>query len=67
MELNITEFWNTADPFNYSASVAELGDNAGKITWNNARNADYQLLKTEDEREAFLDDLEIIGFLYNYP
>jgi hypothetical protein len=37
MEIDITDFVSEADPFAFSASAAELGANAGKITWNNAK------------------------------
>lgn len=36
----------------YSASRAELGDNAGQVTWNNAKQAPV-CLKTPEELEAF--------------
>ena len=52
MEINITEFYNMADPANYSASCAELGDNAGTITWNAAMNADFNLLDSPDKLQA---------------
>ena len=56
MELNITEFFNHARPSYYSASCAELGDDAGRITWANAVDAAGQWpdwLNTEDDREEF--------------
>lgn len=37
MDIDITEFVMGEDPSEYSASAMELGDNAGPITWNNAR------------------------------
>lgn len=36
MEIDITTLARDCDPADYSASRAELGDNAGKITWSNA-------------------------------
>lgn len=51
MEINISKFMR-ADPAMYSGSVAELGDNAGKITWNNAKESGYTLLDTPDKLEA---------------
>lgn len=51
MEINITQFYNDANPATYSASMAELGDNAGRITWNNAMGAPA-LLDTPDKLEA---------------
>lgn len=53
MELNITAFYNQSNPREYSASVAEIGDNAGKITWQAACNAPYDILDNEDKRDAF--------------
>lgn len=54
MELNITNIVNNTDPFNYSASNAELGPNAGKITWNAAnRDADELLSGENFDREAY--------------
>lgn len=55
MELNITEFFNTAYPFNYSASVAEMGADAGVSTWRNAcqQAAKSAILDTDEKREAF--------------
>ena len=51
MEINITQFYNDANPATYSASVAELGDNAGRITWDNALGAPV-LLDTPDKLGA---------------
>ena len=54
MELNITNIINNADPFNYSASAAEIGLNAGKVTWNAAtRDADALLAGENFDREAY--------------
>jgi hypothetical protein len=36
MEIDITDFVRTAETHDLSASVAELGQDAGKITWRNA-------------------------------
>ncbi len=55
MELNITKFFNDAAPMDYSASVAEIGDNAGADTWRAAceDSQDYCILDTEEKRVAF--------------
>lgn len=53
MELNITEFFRAADPATYSASKAELGENAGRITWLAACDADFLILDDDEKREAF--------------
>lgn len=51
-ELEITEFFNGCVPSEYSASVAERGQNAGKETWQAANECEYTLLKNESERVA---------------
>lgn len=55
MELNITEFFNNAAPKDYSASVAEIGQNAGAYTWRAAVDdaPDYNFLDTDEKREEF--------------
>ena len=73
MELDITEFFNGARPADYSASVMELGEHAGDITWNRALAAArrWNLLDTPDKQAAFRahvrgfgawSDAEIEGF-----
>jgi hypothetical protein len=55
MEIDITDFVETAEPSEFSASVAELGQNAGKITWANAKreaqNRPFPLLMADDRDE----------------
>ena len=58
MEINITGFFCTGQAHLYSASVAELaelGENAGKLTWLNALGYanKHRMLDTEDQLEAF--------------
>lgn len=55
MELDITTFVMQAAPMDYSASVAEIGANAGQDTWNAAcdDSEDYPILDNDDKREAF--------------
>lgn len=63
MELDITEFFNEARPEDYSASVAEIGEHAGQITWE-AAIADYKrykLLPGPAAREAFKKYLRGFG------
>lgn len=57
MEIDITAFFENAAPSDYSASQLELGRDAGRITWDAAKedSADYQLLQTDEQREAFRD------------
>lgn len=46
-ELNVTVYFQDNDPYYLSNSVFNLGNNAGRITWNNALNAtDNNLLNT---------------------
>lgn len=63
MELNITKFFNEAEPWNYSGSVAERGQDAGKITWNNAMEAvtEHMLLDTSEKVEALRDHTRGFG------
>lgn len=55
MELNISKFFANAAPMDYSASVAEIGRDAGKATWSAACDdaEDWNLLDTDEKREAF--------------
>ena len=55
MEINITRFYNEAAPMDYSASIAEIGSDAGPSTWRAALDdaPDYNMLDTDDKREAF--------------
>jgi hypothetical protein len=54
MEIDITDFARTACPRDYSASVAEIGNDAGAATWTAAVEdaPDYPILSTEEAREA---------------
>lgn len=55
MELNITKFFNENCAKDYSASVIEIGNNAGAATWQAAcdDSAEYMILDTDEKREAF--------------
>lgn len=54
MEIDITAFVRNAEPSDFSASRAELGNDAGKITWNNAvREASTTRLIGADDRAEF--------------
>lgn len=55
MELNITKVFNAIAPRDYSASVAEIGANAGRDTYRAAvdDSPEHMLLDTDDKREAF--------------
>jgi hypothetical protein len=54
-QINITRFFNEAAPMDYSASCAEIGQNAGTDTWNAAKeDAPYwNMLDDDDKRDAF--------------
>lgn len=67
MEIDITNFFNNEDPYNYAASAAEMGQDAGKITWQNAvdfclgRNENPLMLDTEEKQEALIADIKGYG------
>ena len=55
MELNITRFFKEASPMDYSASVAEIGNDAARSTWQAAvdDSDDYPMLDSDEKREEF--------------
>ena len=57
MEIDVTRLVRETDPFDFSASVAERGQNAGPETWANAvrEGATAPLLTTEAELDALRD------------
>ena len=61
MELKITSLFKTINPKCYSASRAELGPDAGAITWNNAIDAAPRLLKTKDQLQEFAQYMHGFG------
>lgn len=60
MELDITCLADT-DAFNYSASRAEMGENAAQITWRNNLRDTPALLTTDEQREAARDHFKEYG------
>lgn len=62
-QINITDFFNNAAMMDYSASAAEIGDNAGPITWHNACNSadEWMLLDDDEKREAFKEWIKDFG------
>mgnify|MGYP000848908751 FL=1 len=60
MQIDITSLAQT-DAFQYSASAAEMGQNAGQITWRNNLNDAPALLDTEEKKEAFRDFVREFG------
>ncbi len=55
MEIDITTFFNTTAPMDYSASAAEIGNDAGRATWQAAcdDSDDYMMLASDEKREEF--------------
>ena len=64
MEIDITKFVRLEEPYSYSASAAEIGSDAGRITWRNALDEAqrHPLLRTEDQLQALRDHVESMGF-----
>lgn len=63
MEIDITEFFNEADAYDYASSRAERGENAGRETWQNALGeaARKPLLSTEEELDVLRDYMRGFG------
>lgn len=63
MEIDITKFLVGGELADFSASAAELGPNAGQITWANAlrEGAESPLLTSPDEIQAFRDYMHGFG------
>ena len=55
MEINISSFFASEDPRALSASVAEMGESAGRLTWTHAvaQSDPLRYLTTDEAREAF--------------
>lgn len=63
MEIDITDFFMNAAPKDYSASVMEIGRNAGPDTWRAAceDSPDHMMLDTDDKRDAFKEYVRGFG------
>lgn len=63
MDINITRFYNEAAPMDYSASIAEIGQDAGPSTWRAACDdaPDYNMLDTDDKRDEFRTHVKGFG------
>jgi len=63
MEIDITSFVTNENPRDFSASVAEIGNNAARDTWQAAceQASDSPLLNTEDELQALRDHAKEFG------
>ena len=60
MQLNITQLADT-DAFQFSASRAEMGENAGQITWQNNLRESSTLLDSPEKMDAFRDFVRTSG------
>lgn len=65
MEIDITKLFNGDDyfPSKYSASAAEIGQDAGRITWSQACEdaPEYNFLDTSDKLDAFRAHIKGFG------
>lgn len=63
MEINITKFMRDAAPMDYSASAAEIGNDAGPTTWRAAMDdaGDYLHLETVDQLDAMRAHIGAMG------
>jgi hypothetical protein len=63
MEINITSFVTNEDPFDFSASVAERGNNVGHDTWNKAvsQGKNAPLLTTPEQLDALRNYVKEFG------
>lgn len=63
MDIDITDFFNDAEASNFSASRAEMGENAGKITWANAvtEGTNAPMLTTLGQLDALRDYVRGFG------
>ena len=63
MEINITQFIAEEDPYNFSGSVAEHGDNVAQITWSNAKRKGERspLLTTPEQLDALRAHVKEFG------
>lgn len=60
MELDITEFATTECPRDYQASIAEIGDGAGRATWQAALECECMFV-TPGNRQEFIDHFKEYG------
>lgn len=63
MEINITRFFEEAEPFEFSRSIAEAGKDAGPTSWKNAleEGARAPLLSTPEELDVLRDYVRGFG------
>jgi hypothetical protein len=62
-EIDVTRLVEECEPFEFSASRAERGQNAGRETWNNAKAEakDNPILTTEKDLQALRDHVRGFG------
>ena len=63
MEIDITSFFENADPFEFSHSISEGGPNAGPKTWQAAlkEGGETPLLTTPEQLDALRDHMRGYG------
>lgn len=63
MDIDITDFFNNAEHSQISGSQAEHGQDAGAITWANAKAASdqYNHLDTDEKRQCYRDHVRDYG------
>lgn len=65
MEIDISRLFTPGEfaPMDYSASVAEIGEGAGRATWTAAcdDSAEFMFLDTDEKREAMRDHVRGFG------
>lgn len=63
MEINITRFMRDAAPMDYSASAAEIGNDAGPTTWRAAMDdaGEFLFLETVDQLDAMREHIGAMG------
>lgn len=66
-EIDITDFYYNAGMRDYSASAAELGENAGEITWQHAVEGyeEYTLINAEN-RDNVIAFIKSSGFDFDH-
>lgn len=63
MEIDVTKFFESCAPMDFSASALEIGQDAGRITWQAAleESCDTVLLGTDEEVDAFRNFISDFG------
>ena len=63
MEIDVTDFFRSCAPMDFFASPAEIGQDAGKVTWQAAleESSSTVLLGTDEEVDAFRNFISDFG------